>query len=361
MNENKLTILDHIPEGLLDCPAKELHRILPGPTLINLPGRRPRPLFVSVLLHGNEITGLSAIQSVLKKYPQQELPRALSIFIGNVHAAQMGQRHLDDQPDFNRCWPCAENECNNQSPEHKMMQQIVHTLREKNVFASIDVHNNTGLNPHYGCINKLDTGFFHLATLFSRTVVYFMRPKGVQSMAFSELCPAVTVECGKPDQPHGTAHAADFINTCLHLSDLPTHPVAAHDMDLFHTVATVSVPEHVSMSFDGQGTLNSDMGNGPADISFLPDLDHLNFHELATGITLGYVNPGQTEIPLRVIDESGADATDRYFRLEAGELRTSREVMPSMFTLNEEVIRQDCLGYLMERVDWQYKEITWPI
>jgi len=345
-----LTQLDHIPDGLLDCPATELHTILPGPTLISLPGRRPQPLFVSVLLHGNEVTGLSAIQSVLAKYQQQELPRALTIFIGNVHAARHGQRHLDGQPDYNRCWPCGgfDGDCVGDTPEHKMMQQIVDTLREQNIFASIDVHNNTGLNPHYGCINKLDTGFFHLATLFSRTVVYFIRPTGVQSMAFSELCPAVTVECGKPDQPHGAAHAAELINTCLHLSALPTHPVAAHDMDLYHTVATVTVPEHISMSFNGHGTLNTK----PADIDFLPDLDHLNFHELTAGITLGYVNPGQFEIPLQVIDENGMVATDRYFRLEAGELRTAREVMPSMFTLNEEVIRQDCLGYLMERMDW---------
>lgn len=351
-----LTLLDHIPEGLLDCPATDLHRVLPGPTLISLPGRRPQPLFVSVLLHGNEVTGLTAIQSVLGQYQQQELPRALTIFFGNVHAARHGQRHLDGQPDYNRCWPCAgfDSDCIGDTPEHKMMQQIVDTLREQNVFASIDVHNNTGLNPHYGCINKLDTGFFHLATLFSRTVVYFIRPKGVQSMAFSELCPAVTVECGKPDQPHGAAHATEFINTCLHLSELPTHPVAAHDMDLFHTVATITLPENISIRFDGLDNLSTKTDT--ADIHFLPDLDRLNFHELPAGITLGYVtkhqNFDQMTIPLQVIDENGNDAVSRYLTLEAGELRTAREVMPSMFTLDEKVIRQDCLGYFMERMIW---------
>ena len=72
-------------------------------------------------------------------------------------------------------------------------------------------------------------------------------------------------------------------------------------------------------------------------------------------IAFAYVSPGQTEIPLQVIDERGDVATDRYFRLEEGELRTAREVMPSMFTLDEKVIRQDCLGYLMERMDWHVK------
>ena len=344
-----LTQIDHIPDGLLDCKATDLHRILPGPTLIQLPGRRPRPLFVSVLLHGNETTGLEAIQSLLKKYQGQTLPRELCLFIGNVSAAKIGQRHLPTQLDYNRIWPYPGEEYKGKNPDQKMMRQIVDIMREKDVFASIDVHNNTGLNPHYGCINKLDAQFFHLATQFSRTVVFFIRPKGVQSMAFAELCPAVTVECGKPDQPNGAAHAADFIDACLHLSEIPTHAVAAHDMDLFHTVATVSVPEDIQIRFD-------DSEGGQIDeneICFLPDLDHLNFHELDSGISLGLVNPTRTSVPLQVIDEHGEDVTDHFFQLHDGQLQTARAVMPSMFTLDIDVIRQDCLGYLMERMDRQ--------
>ena len=345
-----LTLLDHIPDGLLDCTAQELHRILPGPTLIQLPGRRPRPLFVSVLLHGNETTGLSAIQSLFNKYQQRELPRELCIFIGNVSAAQYNQRHLHGQPDYNRVWPCGglTDDCTDDTPEHRMMREIVDLLRERNVFASIDIHNNTGRNPHYGCINQLNARFFHLATQFSHTVVYFIRPKGVQSMAFSSICPAVTVECGQPGQPHGTAHATNFIHSCLQLSDLPSHPVAAHDMDLFHTVATVSVPEHINIRFDGSNNGKTRIN----EIRFLPGLDQLNFHELAAGITLGFVDPRQTSIPLHVIDELGNDATRRFLRVHNGELQTACEVLPSMFTLNAEVIRQDCLGYLMERMKW---------
>ena len=118
-------------------------------------------------------------------------------------------------------------------------------------------------------------------------------------------------------------------------------------MDLFHTVATVSVPEYIKIHFDG------DKQSTPAtnEIHFLPELDHLNFHELAAGITLGFVHPQQNDIPLQVIDEHGNNATQRFFIVRNGELQTAREVMPSMFTLNAEVIRQDCLGYLMERMD----------
>lgn len=334
-----LTVLEQVPDGLIDCSVHELHRVLPGPTLIHLPGRRPGPLFVSVLLHGNEPTGLYAIQKLLQKYQQQTLPRALSLFIGNVSAAREGHRHLDGQADYNRVWPHAETTAT--TPEHAMMQNIVDTMRQRKVFASIDVHNNTGLNPHYGCVNKLEKDFLHLARLFSRTVVYFIRPKGVQSMAFADLCPAVTVECGKPDHQYGVDHALEFLDTALHLSHFPDHPVLVHDIDLFHTVATVTVPDNLQIGF----------GHEQADVCFLEDLDHLNFRELPAGTAFGTIRSGLAETPLKVINETGDVVTNNYFSFAQNEITTAVAVMPSMFTLDKEVIKQDCLGYLMERID----------
>ena len=137
-----LTILDHLPSGLLTTPPTELYRLIDGPTLINLPGHREPPLFVSVLLHGNETTGYFAIQELLKKYQNMALPRALSIFIGNVQAARHGERRLDNQVDYNRIWP--HSEFTPQAEESKIMQQVIDEMRKRNVFVSIDIHNNTG-------------------------------------------------------------------------------------------------------------------------------------------------------------------------------------------------------------------------
>ena len=82
----------HLPDGLLERDARRLHEVLPGPSLIHLPGRRPDPLFVSVLLHGNEDTGWLAAREILRKYRESPLPRALSLFIGNV--AEIGRAHV---------------------------------------------------------------------------------------------------------------------------------------------------------------------------------------------------------------------------------------------------------------------------
>ena len=186
-----LTVLDTLPEGITEVKPADLYQILPTPTLIHLPGRTEKPMFVSVLQHGNEVTGLLAVQALLSKYQSQQLPRSLSIFFGNVEAAKQGLRKLDGQPDYNRVWPGTEQQPTEESGN---ALQIVDEMKKRGVFISIDVHNNTGINPHYACINKLDTSFLHLANLFGRFVVYFIRPKGVQSAAFAEFCPAVTLE-----------------------------------------------------------------------------------------------------------------------------------------------------------------------
>ena len=219
-----------------------------------------------------------------------------------------------------------------------MMARVVEIMSERGVFASLDVHNNTGLNPHYACVNRIDNRFFHLATLFSRTLVYFIRPLGVQSMAMAQLCPAVTLECGKVGEALGIEHARQFIEAALHLSEIRAHPIPPQDIDLFHTVAQVRVPDTLSFGFSPQ----------EADLVLDPELERMNFCELPRG-TLFARTKGREGSALEAIDEHGRDVSARYFSLTDGELRLRQAVVPSMLTRNEAVIRQDCLCYLMER------------
>src|SRR5215472_6706072 len=74
----RLHCFDRIPEELLEVPATELWRYLRGPSLFRLPGRQAEPLFVSVLLHGNEDTGWRAIQTILRQHRTRTLHRPLS-------------------------------------------------------------------------------------------------------------------------------------------------------------------------------------------------------------------------------------------------------------------------------------------
>jgi succinylglutamate desuccinylase len=336
VNTLHLKQLDDLPEGLLEVSSIKLHTILPEPTLIHLSGKHTAPLFVSVLLHGNEPTGFMSIQLLLKKYKDKQLPRSLSLFFGNVTAASYNLRRLDNQPDYNRIWPGTElPDC----AETEMAKEIVALMNKRNVFASVDIHNNTGLNPHYACINSLDNQFLQLASLFGRLIVYFMRPKGVQSAAFAQICPAVTLECGRPDQQHGVEHALEFLSSCLRLTELPQHQILPRYIDLFHTVAQVKIDDKVNFSFHQVDT----------GLLLNEDLERMNFTEVSPGTVLGTSKSNAT-MPLIAKDEHGNDVTDNFFSFKNGELQINCRTMPSMLTLDEHVIKQDCLCYLMERI-----------
>ncbi len=330
-------ILDHLPQALLGLPATELARHLDGPTLIHLPGRRPQPLFVSVLQHGNEVSGWEAVRRLLKgRYARDPLPRSLILFVANVRAAARGQRRLADQPDFNRCWPGAEGQ---PTIWHELCSEITEHVRKLKPFASIDIHNNTGQNPHYAAVNRIEAQRLQLAALFSRTVIYFTEPKGVQSMAFGQFCPAVTLECGLAGEVDGTDHAMAYLESILNLESLPDHMPEPENLELFRMIATVTVDESVDFSFSPSGR----------DLRFLPNLDRLNFREMPPGTRLATTVNGHAH-PLRARSHDGHDLSDDCFAFANGEIVTNRPLMPAMLTTDEHIVRQDCLCYLMERI-----------
>jgi succinylglutamate desuccinylase len=334
-NLSQVVIFDKIPDGFLDCPANKLINVLPGPTLIDLPGRDPRPLFVSILQHGNEDSGLTAAQQVLKRHSDRELPRSLLLFVGNIAAAAAKVRTLPGQVDFNRVWP---GTLTPSTPEAAMARKVFDYAAARKPLASLDIHNNTGRNPHYACIRKLERPFVDLARLFSRTIVHFQRPLGVQCGAFAELCPSITVECGKAGAEAATSHAVELIESCLSMADLPNHPIPEQDVDLLRTHAIVKVPASASFSFDGR----------MAQFLFRPDIDRLNFSELETGTLFGQL--GDKNARLEIFPGEGDHEVAEFFDYSDGELRLTQDVIPAMLTLDPQAIRQDCLCYFMRRI-----------
>ena len=93
-----------LPDGFFDITTANIRSLFPNPTLIQLDGQDNNFLFISILLHGNEYTGLKVMQRLLAKYADK-LPRSILLFVGNVQAAEANLRRLPDQVDFNRCWP----------------------------------------------------------------------------------------------------------------------------------------------------------------------------------------------------------------------------------------------------------------
>nr|WP_244423053.1 M14 family metallopeptidase [Bradyrhizobium sp. ORS 278] len=323
---------DRLPDVLLDVPAPELWRHLPGPSLFSLEGRQGDTLFLSVLLHGNEDTGWLAVQRVLKRLRGRPLPRPVLLFVGNIAAAKAGVRTRPNQHDYNRAWPGTSHPM---TPESHVMREVVAIAARTRLFASIDIHNNTGNNPHYACVNSCDDHHLQLARLFGRMVVYFEEPVGVQSAALARLCPAITVECGQPGVEAGVAHAAELIEAALSLQHFPVRAVGEADIDLLRTFAIVKVPVDATFSYDGSA----------AEFQFRSDLDHLNFAELDAGVSFGRCGGDRR---LEVLSADGARVD--YFHYDDGEIRLAQRAIPAMLTRDPQAVRLDCLGYLMHRI-----------
>jgi succinylglutamate desuccinylase/aspartoacylase family protein len=336
-----LKIVNELSDKILSLPAHRLHEELPGPTLVHLKGKKEPALFLSVLLHGNENSGWEVVKNILAKYQGQALPRSISIFIGNVKAARYKKRKLDSQPDFNRVW------ANGDTPEHIMMQSILNIMQERGIFASIDIHNNNGLNPHYACINKLDKKYLKLAREFSRMVIYFIRPTGVQSLAFANMCPAVTLECGQPGDEYGIQITTKFVDNIFSLDSIETDEKIEERIDLYHTVGIIKIPAEISFSFNGELT----------DIDFINGIERLNFEEIMSDTLLGELRSNTLQ-PLIVLDEEGKNIFDDYFYIENNKLYTKTTLVPAMLTTDTDIVKQDCLCYLMERYDIKQGEKT---
>jgi gamma-glutamyl:cysteine ligase YbdK (ATP-grasp superfamily) len=343
VKRSMLRFAERLPAGFLEARAADLARLFGGPTLIHLPGTRPDPLFVSILLHGNEDVGLSAVQTVFRRYGVRPLPRALCLFVGNVAAAEANVRRLPNQPDYNRIWPGSDDDG---TPEHAMMRHVVWEMRARRVFASIDLHNNTGTNPYYACVTRPDPANLQLAVLFGRNAVFFQRPHGVQSSAFLALCPSVTCECGRVGDQGGVEHAAKFLDACLHLAEIPRHLPADGDLHLFHTIATINVDHRHRFTFSDDGAARRHV---EFDLVLRGNLERLNFQELGVATPLGW-SKLRSPSPLYVTDQAGRNVTDDFLEIDKeGCVRLRQFVIPAMLTCDPAAIRQDCLGYLMER------------
>ena len=324
--------MNHIPDDFLNAKAEDLLDILKTPTLFHLEGINPQPLFICTLLHGDETTGLYAIQRLLKKYRNEPPPRALSLFIGNIAAARENLRRLDTQDDYNRIWPGSHH---SDSPEKDMMQIVTNIMRKKNPFASIDIHNNTGKNPHYGCINILNPHGLVLVSAFSDIAVYFTDPKGVQSSAFSDFCPSVVLECGQASDRSGEDHALSYIEKILQMDSLSSGD--SDNLMLYHTIARVTVPKTVSI------------GDITKDICLNPQLEEKNFHQILPGTEFASINSTKNKLII-VNSESHEDITDEYMEIKDDRILFKKPITLSMFTTSERAIRQDCVCYLMEKL-----------
>ena len=326
-----LKIIKHIPKGFLDVKASEITQFMDRSALIHLPGKKDKPLFVSILLHGSEFSGLTIMQNILKKY--RTLPKSLVLFIGNPQAAAQGVRHLKNQRDFNRIWK------GGSFKESLLAQSVLKYARDQKIQAGIDIHNNSGQNPVYSCINKKKESFVKLAQAFSKNVVYFTHPDSVLSIALSKICPSVVIECGLPGDPKGLKAGTQFIEKLLHKGE-QWKKDKIKISHLYQTQARLCIDPSSRLSFRSPPLVKKDH------LCLNSRFDEFNFKKIKPGTVLGKISSSQK---IKLINKKGENVFDQFFSIKENNLTVKTPFTPSMFTKNIEIARSDCLGYIMKK------------
>ncbi len=134
----------------------------------------------------------------------------------------------------------------------------------------------------------------------------------------------------------GVEHVTGFLWECIENDGWCSKESGS--FDLFHTVAVVKLRDKCSVGLLGE----------EADVQLLPDVDRLNFSMLEPGTSLGLARHGDC------LSVEGADRfsmVSDYLSVESGQLCTVKPLMPAMLTTDCEIIKMDCLCYLMERLN----------
>lgn len=306
-----LNVLPSFPADIAALPATALAGALGGPTLFDLRKPGTRPLFVSVLLHGNETSGWDAVRRLAGEFVAQ----SVLLFVGNVEAARLGTRRFADGVDFNRVWEGGD------TFEAAVAAEVTAIAAAAEPYLAVDVHNNTGDNPPYAVVTDTRPRTLSAARAFSQRALLNVQPEGFLTRRFADFCTALTIEVGMPHQTASTERTTAFLARLLSQGRPEDDP---GDLRLFETTARVLL--------DDGATLD-------------PTAQRFNFRPAPAGTALTLSGPLMAEGP------SGCDVTAAYLAHENGVAVLKQTTHIAMYTGSERSAREDCLCYLLRPLD----------
>lgn len=324
----------------LDPIAEELRGFLTDlahPTLIEVPGRdRTRLRVVTTLLHGNEASGALAIHAYLRS---QRIPETDVLFyLASIDAALADggfvHRALPGVRDANRAFFGPFDDV-----PGARAQALIDALSRRPIEALLDLHNNTGDNPPYGVGFGLDRARLNLTAIFGDHYMHSDLRMGTIIEWAQGCCPAVTIECGRTNDPLSDATALAGLERFLVIDNLELEaPPPRH-------IRVLSQPVRVKV-VHGLGLAIGDAADPGAGVTLRNDLDAFNFKVMAAGTQIGWTVPGGA-LPVVANCSKDRDVTRDYFAVVGDQVVTKRPFIPVMITLNVEVGMSDCLFYAM--------------
>ena len=137
----------------------------------------------------------------------------------------------------------------------------------------------------------------------------------------------------------GIERAFDLVHDTLHLSRFRETGLE-RPLTVYHTIGRVELAPDCRFGFSP---------SSDAPLLFPEAMDSWNFTPKSAGTR--WARCKGKDLPLRVLNAARDDLTAHFFRREGEHIVLTRDITPSMITLDPTIIQDDCLAYLMEEID----------
>ena len=308
-------------------------RALPGPCLIDLPGEdNSRCRAMVTLLHGNEPSGLMAINAWLRE--QRHPPRTrLALIVANLDAAlnepAFTHRQSPGERDLNRCFRPPWDD-----RPGRLAQSIIATLVDLAPEAVIDMHNTSGRSPAFAVSILDDPRHRALAGLFSDHLVVTDLRLGALMDVAEHLFPTLTLECGGAHQPASHQVALHALARLAGEDNLFGQQPASGVPRVYHNPVRVELTDSARTRYGSEG----------AGLALREDIEDLNMTRVEPGETLAQLSHGLASLVAR--DHRGRSVLNELLTADKNCLTPKRPVYLFMATPNVAIARSDCLFYL---------------
>ena len=240
----EVKVFDIIPTEISKDP-QEFLSFLGGPAIINAGPDTEENVIVSCLMHGNEPSGYFAVHKILQKISKQHnLKKKVQFVFMNVRAALEGEtfshRFCDDESDMNRIWGVP----GTNSDQNNVVKFMMNFIEKSKPELLVDLHNTTGSNPVFAITNSFEKETLEAAAVASN-IIWLHSSKSTLSKWATNICPSITIECGKNIDPRSDDNAVTVLrNLLIHFGALEGTTEPNENIRLLYEAEPIEVKTH---------------------------------------------------------------------------------------------------------------------
>ncbi len=333
--DNRVKVIGKFDPAIVDGKVEDFLRALQGPTAFFIKGRQQdRCRALVTLLHGNEPSGVKALQRWLKSgaTPVVNVVCIVASVDAALRTPPFSHRVVPGKRDLNRCFRAPFDDS-----QGEIAEQILEILTDAQPEAVVDIHNTSGSGPGFGVAVSSDEQHQALVSLFSDVLVTNDLRIGALMEIADHLCPTATIECGGRMDRQADELAFRGIQAFMNEPQILSRDVQCVDVNIVQNPVRLELDADCGLTYASTREDNYDL-------VLLPDIERLNYGAVAEGTHLGWVGERGQNI-FRALDHDSNSVVDELIRIEGDKLYTAQALKLFMVTNDAQIAKMDCLLY----------------